>query len=228
VPHPADGPIENRAAVLAKTPQAGYPDAMDIAIVGFDGFTDVDVFLPLDLLKRVDVQPWRVRILGDAEKITSITGLSIPTHGRLEEAEQANAVLVASGPGLRAKLDDATFIAALKLDPSRQLVGSMCSGALLLAKLGLLEGKRATTYPTQRKRLEALGVRVEEQPFVREGNVATAAGCLAAVDLVGWIIEELAGVAQREMVVRSVQPVGRGLAFDDAQVLPSRAYAQPS
>jgi len=101
----------------------------------------------------------------------------------------------------------------------------MCSGALLLAKLGLLAGKRATTYPTQRGRLAAMGVQVVEEPFVREGNVATAAGCLAALDLAGWIIEELAGAEQREMVLRSVQPVGRGLAFDDTQRLPSRAYA---
>jgi transcriptional regulator GlxA family with amidase domain len=198
---------------------------MDIAIVGFDGFTDVDVFLPWDLLNRVDIQPWRVRILGDAAQITSIAGLTIPTHGRLEEAAQANGVLVASGPGLRTKLEDSAFVGAMKLDPARQLVGSMCSGALLLATLGLLRGKRATTYPTQRARLEVMGARVVEEPFVREGNVATAAGCLAAVDLVGWMIEELAGAAQREMVIRSVQPVGRGLAFDDAQVLPSRAYA---
>jgi len=197
---------------------------MDIVIVGFDGFTDVDIFLPWDLLNRVDIVPWRVRILGDGAQITSITGLTIPTHGRLEEARRANGVLVASGPGLRTKLDEPAFIDALELDPTRQLIGSMCSGALLLAKLGLLRGKRATTYPTQRARLEAMGVHVVEESFVREGNVATAAGCLAAVDLVGWMIEETAGAAQREMVIRSVQRVGHGLAFDDTQVLPARAY----
>lgn len=197
---------------------------MDIVIVGFDGFTDVDVFLPWDLLNRVDIVPWRVRILGDSDHITSIAGLKIPTHGRLEEAQRAKGVIVASGPGLRTKLDDPTFMSALELDPTRQLIGSMCSGALLLAKLGLLHGKRATTYPTQRARLEAMGVSAVEEPFVREGNVATAAGCLAAVDLVGWMIEETAGARQREMVIRSVSPVGRGLAFDDTQVLPARAY----
>jgi transcriptional regulator GlxA family with amidase domain len=198
---------------------------MDIAIVAFDGFTDIDVFLPWDLFNRVDARPWRVAILADAPSITSIAGLTIPTHGRLREAADARAVLVTSGPGLRAKLDDAAFVAALRLDPSRQLVGSMCSGALLLAKLGLLENKRATTYPTQRARLSAMGVEVVEEPFVREGNVATAAGCLAALDLAGWMIASLAGEAQRDMVLRSVQPVGRGLAFDDTQALPSRIYA---
>jgi transcriptional regulator GlxA family with amidase domain len=204
--------------------QASYLEVMEIAILAFDGFTDIDVFLPWDLLNRVDVQPWKVRILSDTAHVTSIAGLTIPTHGRLEEVAAANGILVASGPGLKAKLDDASFIEALKVDPTRQRIGSMCSGALLLARLGLLKGKRATTYPTQRARLQAMGVNVVEEPFVREHNVATAAGCLAGVDLAGWMIEELAGSAQREMVVRSVQPVGRGLAFDDTAVLPSRAY----
>jgi len=93
----------------------------------------------------------------------------------------------------------------------------MCSGALILAALGLLEGKRATTYPTARRELEAMGVSVVEEPFVREGNVATAAGCLAAQHLVGWVIEELCGKAERDEVLRSIQPVGEGLSFAAVQ-----------
>ncbi|MCE9575872.1 MAG: DJ-1/PfpI family protein [Deltaproteobacteria bacterium] len=198
---------------------------MDVAIIAFDGFTDIDVFLPWDLLNRVDVRPWKVAILARTPQVTSVAGLTIPTHGGLALAAEARAVLVASGVGLRAALQDPAFIDALPLDPARQLIGSMCSGALALAHKGLLAGKRATTYPTQRARLAAMGVEVVEEPFVREGNIATAAGCLAALDLCGWMIEALAGAAQREMVLRSVQPVGRGLAFDDTQALPARIYA---
>ncbi|HEY2518278.1 MAG TPA: hypothetical protein VGI39_45730, partial [Polyangiaceae bacterium] len=62
---------------------------MDVAIVAFDGFTDIDVFLPWDLLNRVDVTPWRVAILGDAPRVTSIAGLPIPTHGSLNDASNA-------------------------------------------------------------------------------------------------------------------------------------------
>lgn len=186
---------------------------MDIAIVCFDDFTDIDVFLPWDLLNRVKHPGWRVRLLGDATHHTSVAGLTIPMHGHVREAGDAAAVLFASGPGARTKLGDEAFLGALRLDPERQRIGSMCSGALLLARLGLLAGKRATTYPTQRDRLAAMGVDVVEEAFVREGNIATAAGCLAALDLAGWIIEELAGEEQRASVLRSVQPVGRGLSF---------------
>jgi hypothetical protein len=50
---------------------------------------------------------------------------------------------------------------------------------------------------------------------VREGNVATAAGCLAAQYLCGWVIEEKLGRAERDSVLKLIQPVGEGLGFDD-------------
>jgi transcriptional regulator GlxA family with amidase domain len=84
----------------------------------------------------------------------------------------------------------------------------MCSGALLLAALGLLEGKRATTHPVVRDLLRATGTTVVDEPFVREGNVATAAACLAGVDLAAWVIESLLGAAARDEVLLQVMPVG--------------------
>ncbi len=130
-------------------------------------------------------------------------------------------MLFASGPATRALCKDAAFLASLRLDPRRQLIGSMCSGALILAAKGLLDGIPATTYPTARKDLEAFGVTVVERPFVREGNIATAAGCLAAQRLAGWVIETLVDARTRELVLRSVQPVGEGFAFEDAEAVRS-------
>ena len=205
---------------------------MHVALIAFDDFTDLDLFLPWDLLHRVEGSVGlRVRILGDAAHHTSVTGLPVPVHGPLSEANDADAVLFTSGKGARRKVDDAQWLSSFALDPKRQLIGSMCSGALLLAALGLLEGKRATTYPTSRAALSARGVEVVEASFVEEGNLATAAGCLAAQELCGWVIERLCGRAQRETVLRSIQPVGRGLAFADADPargrLPASYYGRP-
>lgn len=194
---------------------------MKIVQVAFDGFTDVDVHLPWDLLNRVRRADWSVRIVADKPVVRSQTGLGLTVHGGLEEIAEADAVLFASGPATRALCKDAAFLAALRLDPSRQLIGSMCSGALILAAKGLLEGIPATTYPTARKDLEAFGVAVLERPFVREGNIATAAGCLAAQHLAGWVIERLVDAHTRDLVLRSVQPVGEGFAFDDAEAVQS-------
>lgn len=187
---------------------------MKISIIAFDDFTDIDVWFMWDLLNRVERPDWKVQILGERCCVTSATGIRTQTHGRLDEANSSDVVLFASGKGTRAKLRDDVFLDAFDLDPERQLIGSMCSGALLLAALGLLEGKRATTYPTSKALLESMGVEVVEAPFVSEGNVATAAGCLAAQHLVGWVIEELLGADVRDAALKFVQPVGEGLSFD--------------
>jgi transcriptional regulator GlxA family with amidase domain len=200
---------------------------MKIVQVAFEGFTDVDVYLPWDLLNRVRREDWRVRIVADRPVVRSQTGLALTVHGGLEEIADADAVLLASGPATRTLCKDPVFLASLPLDPSRQLVGSMCSGALILAAKGLLEGTPATTYPTARKELEAFGVKVLERPFVRHGNIATAAGCLAAQYLAGWVIETLLDARTRELVLRSVQPVGEGFSFDDADSIRS-LYAPES
>jgi transcriptional regulator GlxA family with amidase domain len=196
---------------------------MQASIIAFDDFTDIDVFFLWDVLNRVREPNWRVRILGDNAKHISSTGIEIPVHGHISEAAACDVVLFSSGMGTRRKRQDAAFLSQFAgLDPTRQLIGSMCSGSLLLAALGLLEGKEATTYPTSRA-LESTGVRVVERPFVREGNIATAAGCLAAQYLAGWVIEEKFGTAKREEVLRSIMPVGEGLYFSDTDTI-ARAY----
>ena len=111
---------------------------MLIAQIVFDQFTDIDVFLAWDLLNRVRRPDWTVRLLGTEAQHTSLSGLTIPMHGRIEEAAQADAVLFASGPATRTLRLDRDYLARFRLDPKKQIIGSMCSGALLLAALGLL------------------------------------------------------------------------------------------
>jgi putative intracellular protease/amidase len=186
---------------------------MLIAQVVFDGFTDIDVFLAWDLLNRVRHPGWQVKLLGTATHHTSRSGLTIPMHGDVSEATAADAVLFGSGPSTRELRLDPSYLARFELDPERQLIGSMCSGALLLHALGLLNGKRATTHPIVRELLRAEGIEVVDEAFVREGNVATAAACLAGVDLAAWVVEYLLGAAARDAMLEEVRPVGRQNAF---------------
>lgn len=184
-----------------------------ITIVAFDKFTDIDVFLAWDLFNRIRLREkeCQVRIVGTAPAHVSVCGIELKMHGPVDECNAADIVFFSSGPGTRKLFRDAEYLARFSLDPGRQIIGSMCSGALILAALGLLQGKSATTYPTAIPELKALGVEVEERPIVAHGNVATAAGCLAAVDLVSWMTEKAFGTGIRDAVVASVQPVGKGL-----------------
>jgi transcriptional regulator GlxA family with amidase domain len=191
----------------------------NIAIVIFEKFTDIDLWLMWDLLNRVRVEDWSVKIVGAGGVHRSITGIPVATQGTIEDANRADAVLFVSGPGTRDSIKDEAWLAQFDLDPQRQLIGSICSGSLIIARLGLLEGKSATTYPTSKTLLESLGVTVVEKPFVEQGNIATAGGCLAQQYLVGWVIETLADKKWRELVLHSIQPVGEGLFFEDVERL---------
>ncbi len=186
---------------------------MKAVIVIFDKFTDIDVFLPWDLLNRVRFRDksFVVKLVGTAEKHSSVCGIEVATQGGLDECNSADLVFFASGSGARVLYKDEAWLSHFHLDPTKQIICSMCSGALLVAALGHLEGLTATTYPTVFGALKELGVEVvEDYHLVAHGNVATAAGCLAAVDLMGWAIEKLYGEAVRQDVIASVLPVGQG------------------
>ncbi len=188
---------------------------MKIAMIGFEGFTDVDLFMPWDLFYRVKDPTyaaydgeWDVRICADQPRFSSYSGLSIDRREPLSWAQEADAVFVVSGPGSRLKIKDPAFLSALRLDPSRQLIAAIDSGVLILAALGLLEGLSATTYPSVFAELEAMGVRTERRPLVIHGNVATGGGCLATQDLAAWIVERLIGPQAAAQVLDSVAKVG--------------------
>ncbi|PLS14990.1 thiamine biosynthesis protein ThiJ [Bacillus sp. M6-12] len=190
---------------------------MKIVIVTFDEFTDIDVFFPWDILNRVrligGITDWEVKIAGTKKFHTSMAGLTIPIHSEINEIKDADAVLFSSGKGVQSLINDKEFLSSLHLNPHRQLIGSMCSGSLLLGALGLLKGKKATTYPTVVHQLKSYGVNVVEESFVNEGNISTAAGCLAGQDLASWVIKTLAGEEMVDKVIESVLPVGKGLNF---------------
>jgi transcriptional regulator GlxA family with amidase domain len=176
------------------------------------------------LLNRVRVENWEVKILGESETHLSATNIEVKTHGRIEEANDADAVLFVSGQGTRDRIADENWLSKFNLNPDKQFIGSICSGSLILAKLGLLEGKTATTYPTSKAVLESFGVEVVEKPFVAHGKTATAGGCLAQQYLIHWVIENLVDKDWADLVVKAIQPVGEGLFFEDAQNL-TKLYA---
>ena len=190
-----------------------------IAIIAFDGFTDIDVFLHWDILNRPrtmfgkPAEDWQVRLLGTADRHRSAAGLETPMHGPIDEAAHADAVIHTSGPMTRTLMKDASYLQRLALDPTKQLVGSQCSGALILGASGLLKGKRATTYPTAKAHLETFGAEVVPEDFVAHDRIATAAGCLAGVRLDNWLVTKLAGADLAQACIGSASPIGRGLAF---------------
>jgi transcriptional regulator GlxA family with amidase domain len=180
-----------------------------IAILTFEGYNELDSLIALGVLNRIKADDWRVTIATPAPKVRSMNGVVIERMSSLEEAVEADAVIVGSGIATREVVEDPTVMGTLRrLDPSRQLIAGQCSGALVLAKLGLLDGVPACTDLTTRPWVIAAGVEVLNQPFFAKHNLATAGGCLASHYLAAWIITRLAGRDAAEGALHYVAPVG--------------------
>jgi len=120
-----------------------------------------------------------------------------------------DAVIVGSGTATREVVQDRGIMEVLRqLDPSRQLVAAQCSGALVLAKLGLLNDIPACTDLASKPWVVAAGVEVLNQPFFAKGNIATAGGCLASHYLAAWLITRLRGKQAAESALHYIAPVG--------------------
>lgn len=181
---------------------------MHIAILTFDGFNELDSLIALGILNRVKKPGWRVSIASPTATVRSMNGVVLQAQASLQDACEADAVLVGSGMKTREVVADAALMDQLKLDPARQLLGAQCSGTLVLATLGLLRGVPACTDLTTRPWAVEAGVEIVNQAFVANGNVATAGGCLASQYLAAWLIARLEGIEAAESAMHYVAPVG--------------------
>lgn len=184
---------------------------MNIALIAFDDFTDLDLILHWDLLNRVNTiggqKDWSVKILGTKSSHLSTLGLPIPTSGLIGEARNADGVIICSGKGTRPLLTDKEYLNRLQLDPSKQIIGAQCSGSLILGALGFLENVPVTAYPPIIKELEEYKVKLVNEFLVIHGNIATASSCLAGQYLSRWMIASLAGEDMARKVMRTVDPI---------------------
>jgi len=181
---------------------------MHIAILTFEGYNELDSFVAFGILNRIKKPGWRVSIASPSATVRSMNGLVVQAQATLQDAANADAVVVGSGLLTRDVVADPVMMSELKLDPARQLLAAQCSGTLVLAKLGLLEGVAACTDLITKPWVQEAGVEVLNQPFFARGNVATAGGCLASPYLAAWIIARLEGIEAAESALHYVAPVG--------------------
>lgn len=181
---------------------------MNIAIVTFEGFNELDSFIAAGILNRQKAKGWNVQITCPAASVTSMNGVRIDAQQPLEFANSADVVLFGSGIYTREIAKDRAILDRLTLDPSTQLIGAQCSGTLLLSVLGLLNGVPACTDLNTKPWVVEAGVEVLNQPFFAKGNVATAGGCMASQYLATWVIAKLAGPEAAQAAIHYVAPVG--------------------
>ncbi|MGC4054469.1 MAG: DJ-1/PfpI family protein [Paludibaculum sp.] len=181
---------------------------MNIAILTLDSFNELDSFISAGILNRMKPKGWKAYIASPTPTVTSMNGVTIHAERDLAFASEADAVLIGSGSRTRELVKDQGLLDSIKLDAGRQLIGAQCSGTLLLAKLGLLGDRPACTDVTTKPWVIEAGVRVLDQPFYAEGNIATAGGCLAQQYLAAWVLLRAGSREDAEFALEYVAPVG--------------------
>lgn len=179
-----------------------------IAILSFDGFNELDSFIALGMLNRLQAQGFKAELCGPGGMISSMNGVQVQLQRPLEWANEAEVVLFGSGLYTRAIAENSALLDRLQLDPLRQLIGAQCSGTLLLARLGLLGEHPACTDLISKPWVVEAGARVVDEPFHAHGPNATAGGCLASQYLATWVMLMKAGEAATRAALHYVAPVG--------------------
>ena len=200
---------------------------MQIAILTFDGFNEMDSFVAATTLNRMTPHGWEAHIVSPTEQVTSMNGVVVHRQRSLEFAAEADAVLIGSGVRTREMAADEALLSQIRLDPARQLIGAQCSGTLFLAKLGMIGELPACTDLRSKPWVIEAGVNVIDAPFVAHGNVATAGGCLSSHYLAAWMIARLASVESAREALNYIAPVGERDRYVDHAISVVRPFLEP-
>ncbi len=185
-----------------------------IAVLLFEGVEELDFAGPWEVLAA-----WADQFPDDGIEVFTIAdlagpircakGLQVLADHRREAAPAFDLLILPGGCGTRPLLKDDAMLAWLRDLAERGVtIASVCTGALVLAKAGLLDGKPATTHHGSLTLLAELGRDIDVQPdarFVDNGTVMTAAGVSAGIDLALHLVMRMHSVERARQVRRYIQ-----------------------
>jgi transcriptional regulator GlxA family with amidase domain len=186
---------------------------MRIAVAVFEGAEELDFAGPWEVLGA-----WRFLYPEDVEvvmvgestaPVTCAKGMRVLPETSWEELGEVDVVVYPGGRGTRAQLGDEKIRARLREFKERgTLMTSVCTGALVYADAGLLDGRPATTYWSAFEELLPLGRDISPRPddrFVDDGEVITAAGVSAGIDMALHLVHRLGSPDKAREVRRYIQ-----------------------
>ncbi len=193
------------------------PPMPSIVILIFDGVEELDFVGPWEVLSAWasqhpddDVQISTVRWGGSPhEPVHCAKRLRVMADRGQPEIGEPDIIVVPGGQGTRALMGDEALAQTLREAHARGArIASVCTGSLLLAAAGLLDGKPATTHWSALDRLAAEGENIEVRPddrFVETGRITTSAGVSAGIDMALHLVAQLASVERAREVRRYIQ-----------------------
>jgi transcriptional regulator GlxA family with amidase domain len=208
------------AALLAAPPAGATPDLpadrpLVVAFLAVDGVYNTELMAPYDVFHHTVFhtapQPgMEVYVVSpDGEPVTTFEGIVIHPHHGFADAPQPDVLVVPSAEGsMSTDLDDAELISWVRRTGGKaRWVVSLCDGAFVLAKAGLLDGRAATTFPADYDELVDLFPQVDLRvnvSFVHDGKVLTSEGGARSYDVAMYLVDLLYGT-------KVAQGVGAGL-----------------
>ena len=178
---------------------------MKVAFVIFNRMTALDFIGVYDAVTRLNSMGLMPQLSWDicahSPQVADDRGLAFTPTRVGEPLRSYDLLIVPGGFGTRTLVDDAPFIEWLRTAATCELKASVCTGSLLLGAAGFLEGRRATTHPNAFQELERYCARVVvDQRVVDEGDVITARGVTAAIDLGLHLVERFVGSEGKERI----------------------------
>ena len=179
---------------------------MKIAIVLYDRLTALDAIGPYEVLSRlpgvtldfVARQPGPVR--------TDNGMLTLLVERSLEDVLEPDIVLVPGGPGEVAERAGGEVLQWLRdVDRTSTWTTSVCTGSLILAAAGLLDGKRATSHWLAMEELRRLGAEPVSERVVFDGKTVTAAGVSAGIDMALALVHKVAGLQVAQAIQLGIE-----------------------
>jgi len=175
---------------------------MKIAIPIFDGLTALDAVGPYEVLSRLPGADVAFLGLEPGPKRTDNGMLALHADRSLSELTDPDVIVVPGGLGTRPLLRDERLLGWLRTaHETTTWTTSVCTGSLLLAAAGLLDGTDATTHWLELDTLRRLGGRPTDQRVVERGKLITAAGVSAGIDMALLLAARIAG----ETTARAIQ-----------------------
>ena len=175
---------------------------MKIAILLYDGFTALDAIGPYEVLSRLPDSSLTF-VAQEAGPVRTDNGiLTLIAERAIDDVEAPDIVLVPGGPGEVAARAGGPVLDWLRaVHETSTWTTSVCTGSLILAAAGLLDGKRATSHWLALEQLGRLGAVPVAERVVFDGKLVTAAGVSAGIDMALTLAARIAG----DQVAQAIQ-----------------------
>ncbi len=184
---------------------------MTVGVLLFDGAEELDFVGPWEVFTMAAQFDDGFKVVTIAERagpVTAAKGMRIlPDHG-FADAPALDLVLVPGGRGTRVEVANLALLDWIAtVAPNCRWVTSVCTGSLLLVAAGPAKGKRVTTHWGFVEALRARGEAevVEGTRYVRDGNVVTAAGVSAGIDMALWLVGQIRDPGFARQVQRAME-----------------------